>query len=76
MKIMFTAGSDFIGSAVCRHFVFDLGFAVVNVDKMTYAATEGATAMLAGHPGYRFRRLDICAREASAASWRRRPWTA
>ena len=67
MKVMVTGGSGFIGSAVCRHLVRDLGVAVVNVDKMTYAATEGATAMLHGHPLYRFHRLDICDREAMQA---------
>ena len=64
MKVMVTGGSGFIGSAVCRHLVLDLGLHVVNVDKMTYAATEGATAMLAGHPHYSFHRQDICDREA------------
>jgi dTDP-glucose 4,6-dehydratase len=42
MKIMVTGGCGFIGSAVCRHLIRDLGFSVVNVDKMTYAASEGA----------------------------------
>lgn len=64
MKVMVTGGSGFIGSAVCRHLVQDLGCSVVNVDKMTYAATEGATAVLAGHPNYRFHRLDVCDRDA------------
>jgi len=64
MKIMVTGGCGFIGSAVCRHLVNDLGFAVVNVDKMTYAASEGSTAALAGNPNYRFRKLDICDRDA------------
>lgn len=67
MKIMVTGGAGFIGSALCRHLVGDLGFDVVNVDKMTYAATPGATAMLASHPAYRFRRLDICDRDAMLA---------
>jgi dTDP-glucose 4,6-dehydratase len=61
---MVTGGCGFIGSAVCRHLVQDLGFAVVNVDKLTYAASEGSTAMLAGNPLYRFVRQDICDREA------------
>lgn len=64
MKVMVTGGAGFIGSAVCRHLVQDLGYDVVNVDKMTYAATEGSTAMLRGKPSYRFHKLDICDRAA------------
>jgi dTDP-glucose 4,6-dehydratase len=64
MKIMVTGGAGFIGSALCRHLVNDLGHHVVNVDKMTYAATEGSTAMLWGNPMYSFHRFDICDRDA------------
>jgi dTDP-glucose 4,6-dehydratase len=64
MKIMVTGGCGFIGSAVCRHLVGELGHQVVNVDKMTYAASEGSTAAIAASPGYRFHRLDICERDA------------
>ncbi len=64
MKILVTGGCGFIGSAVCRHLVQDLGLHVVNVDKMTYAASEGSTAMLAKDPNYKFYKLDICDREA------------
>lgn len=64
MKIMVTGGAGFIGSALCRHLVSELGHHVVNIDKMTYAATEGSTAMLRDKPFYRFHRLDICDRAA------------
>jgi dTDP-glucose 4,6-dehydratase len=64
MKIMVTGGCGFIGSAVCRHLVRDLGIDVVNIDKLTYAASEGSTAEIAGSPGYRFYKLDICDRDA------------
>jgi dTDP-glucose 4,6-dehydratase len=64
MKIMVTGGCGFIGSAVCRHLVNDLGFEVVNVDKMTYAASEGSTAPIASSPKYKFYKLDICDRDA------------
>ena len=47
MKIMVTGGSGFIGSAVCRHLVNDLGHSVVNVDKLTYAASP---ASVSRHP--------------------------
>jgi dTDP-glucose 4,6-dehydratase len=63
MKIMVTGGCGFIGSAVCRHLVRDLGIEVVNIDKMTYAASQGSTAEIATHPNYRFHRLDICERD-------------
>ena len=52
MKILVTGGCGFIGSAVCRHLVRDLGIDVVNVDKLTYAASEGSTAEIAGSPNY------------------------
>ncbi len=64
MKVMVTGGCGFIGSAVCRHLILDLNMTVINVDKMTYAATEGATASLRGHKNYRFYNLDICDRDA------------
>jgi dTDP-glucose 4,6-dehydratase len=64
MKIMVTGGCGFIGSAVCRHLVKDLGIGVVNVDKMTYAASEGSTAPVSDSPLYKFYKLDICDRDA------------
>ncbi len=64
MKIMVTGGCGFIGSAVCRHLVRDLGIDVVNVDKLTYAASEASTAEIAKSPKYRFYKLDICERDA------------
>jgi dTDP-glucose 4,6-dehydratase len=59
MKIMVTGGCGFIGSAVCRHLVRDLGIDIVNIDKLTYAASLGSTAEIAASPSYRFHRLDI-----------------
>jgi dTDP-glucose 4,6-dehydratase len=64
MKFMVTGGCGFIGSAVCRHLVKDLGHSVVNVDKLTYASTEGSTSDIAANPLYRFYKLDICDRNA------------
>jgi dTDP-glucose 4,6-dehydratase len=63
MKIMVTGGCGFIGSAVCRHLIRDLGISVVNVDKMTYAASEGAVAEVATDLRYSFHKADICDRE-------------
>src|SRR5438445_1562498 len=57
MRVLITGGVGFIGSAVCRHFVLDLGHEVVVVDKLTYA---GNLAPIASSPSYKFEKLDIC----------------
>ncbi len=41
MRILLTGGCGFIGSAVIRHLIGATGHSVVNVDKMTYAASRG-----------------------------------
>lgn len=60
MKVLVTGGAGFIGSAVCRHLVGDLGQEVVNVDKLTYAANLDSLKPIANSPHYQFRQLDIC----------------
>jgi dTDP-glucose 4,6-dehydratase len=42
MRLLLTGGCGFIGSAVVRHIVRATDHSVVNVDKMTYAASEDA----------------------------------
>ena len=42
MKVLLTGGCGFIGSAVVRHLLRETGHVVINVDKMTYAASEDA----------------------------------
>jgi dTDP-glucose 4,6-dehydratase len=59
-KVLVTGGAGFIGSAVCRHLVGELGLAVVVVDKLTYAANLASLAPIAGSPLYAFERVDIC----------------
>lgn len=66
MKILVTGGAGFIGSAVCRHLVRDCGDAVVNVDKLTYAADLRSVAPVEGEPGYEFIKADVCDRAAMA----------
>ena len=70
MKILVTGGAGFIGSAVCRHLVEDLGTAVVNVDKLTYAANLDSLKPVADSPLYSFHRHDICDRDAVLALMR------
>lgn len=59
MKILVTGGAGFIGSALCRYLVSDLGHAVVNVDKLTYAANLASLSPIEGSPNYAFERADI-----------------
>ncbi|WP_236024740.1 dTDP-glucose 4,6-dehydratase [Arenibaculum pallidiluteum] len=62
MKILVTGGSGFIGSALVRFLLREAKVQVVNVDKLTYAASPAALASVETHPGYRFERVDICDR--------------
>jgi len=67
VKILVTGGSGFIGSAVCRLLVTEEKTAVVNVDKLTYAAVPGALDSVSINPLYAFEQVDICERDAIAA---------
>jgi dTDP-glucose 4,6-dehydratase len=60
MRVLVTGGAGFIGSAVCRHFIADLGYDVVVLDKMTYAGNLASLAPVASSPHYVFEKHDIC----------------
>lgn len=64
MRVLVTGGAGFIGSAVCRCFVLEENWPVLNVDKLTYAANTSSLAALEGRPNYRFSRTDIGDRAA------------
>jgi dTDP-glucose 4,6-dehydratase len=64
MKALITGGCGFIGSAVCREAIKRPDWSIVNVDAMTYAATTGSTAGLAGSGRYRFVQANILDRAA------------
>lgn len=59
MKLLVTGGCGFIGSAVVRRAIAD-GIAVVNVDRLTYAANPANVAGVAGSGLYVFEQADIC----------------
>lgn len=64
MRILVTGGAGFIGSAVCRHLVQDLGYETINVDALTYAANLASVAPIEASPLYTFEKADICDRAA------------
>jgi dTDP-glucose 4,6-dehydratase len=67
MRILLTGGCGFIGSAVVRHILRATGHNIVNVDKMTYAASLDAL-----EEGYRDARHVIVEADIAdaAAMWR------
>jgi len=59
MRILLTGGCGFIGSAVVRHILRATGHDIVNVDKMTYAASLDALEGGLGHPRHVLLQADI-----------------
>lgn len=64
MKIVVTGGAGFIGSALIRMLVGDLGIKVVNIDCLTYAANLSSLESVASHPSYAFYQINVCDRTA------------
>ncbi|MCX5516597.1 dTDP-glucose 4,6-dehydratase [Kaistia algarum] len=60
MRVIVTGGAGFIGSALVRHLVSDLGAEVLTVDKLTYAGNLASLQSIANAPNHRFTKLDIC----------------
>lgn len=67
MRILVTGGAGFIGSALCRYLVADVGAKVLNVDKLTYAGNLASVRELEGGCNYSFFKADICDRGAMEA---------
>jgi dTDP-glucose 4,6-dehydratase len=64
MRLLITGGCGFIGSAVIRHVLESSDHEIVNVDKMTYAASLDALEAAHEHPRHRLVRADIADAEA------------
>src|SRR3954453_21876209 len=59
MKLLLTGGCGFIGSAVVRHLLNHTDHVVINVEKLTYAASEDALEEARGHSRHILVRADI-----------------
>jgi dTDP-glucose 4,6-dehydratase len=62
MRVIVTGGAGFIGSAVCRHLVMERRWEVLNLDKLTYAASRKSLAAVENQRNYHFVRADVCER--------------
>jgi len=64
MRILITGGCGFIGAAVIRHLLRQTDHAVVNVDKLTYAASQDALEAARTDPRHTLVVADIADAEA------------
>ena len=71
IKLLVTGGAGFIGSAVIRQALARPDYAIVNVDKLTYAANLDNLQSVDTHPDYAFEEADICDAQAMAAIFAR-----
>ena len=69
MRILVTGAAGFIGSALARYLVGEIGAQVLVVDKLTYAGNLASVKAIADHPSYRFIQADICDRAAMDAAF-------
>jgi len=67
MRVLVTGGAGFIGSALCRYLVSEVGDTVLNVDKLTYAGNLASLNAIANAPNYSFVQADICDTERMRA---------
>ena len=66
MRILLTGGCGFIGSSVIRHAIRHTAHTILNVDKLTYAASFDALEEAAGHERHTHVKADIADAPAMA----------
>ena len=67
--VLLTGGCGFIGSAVVRHLLRQTDHDVVNIDKLTYAASEEALEEARGHHRHMLVQADIADAAAMRAAF-------
>src|SRR5262245_40879308 len=70
-RVIVTGGAGFIGGAVVRHLIRETDAAILNIDRLTYAASLGALAVVADMPRYALLKADICDRRAMRDAFER-----
>jgi len=60
MKMLITGGAGFVGSAVVRYLIANTSYSIVNIDKLTYAASLESLKSVSGNSRYTFEKIDIC----------------
>ena len=69
MKILITGGAGFIGSALCRYYLSESEYEIINLDGLTYAANTDAIKELNCSPRHNFVWADLRQPEALAAAF-------
>lgn len=64
MRIIVTGGAGFIGSALVRYLVSDVGAEVLTIDKLTYAGNLQSLRAVENAANHRFLKGDICDRQS------------
>lgn len=60
MRVLVTGGAGFIGSALVRFLVKNVGVEVLTIDKLTYAGNLSSLSILKGASNHHFLKADIC----------------
>jgi dTDP-glucose 4,6-dehydratase len=60
MRVIVTGGAGFIGSALVRYLVLEVGAEVLTFDKLTYAGNLDSLRAVSSAPNHHFLRGDIC----------------
>ncbi len=69
MRILLTGGCGFIGSAVIRRAMASSTHEILNIDKLTYAASESALHTAGANSRHTLLRTDICDAAAMQAAF-------